>query len=110
MTWLMNGEAPLSVTAVTKRLQPDLYPQVSDEADIILNYKNAVAIIEGSWNWPFALKQMDVYGRTGYAKAIDSTPDRSAQTERPSGRHLPAATRSKHRDDDPIHYMEARTR
>ena len=29
MTWLMNGEAPLSVTAVTKRMQPDLYPKVS---------------------------------------------------------------------------------
>jgi predicted dehydrogenase len=106
MTWLMDGEAPISVTAVTKRLQPELYPQVSDEADIILNYKNAVAIVEGSWNWPFALKQMDVYGRTGYAKAID--PDRVEVRKQgeaagviSNGHPLQAP------DDDPIHYMEA---
>ncbi len=106
MTWLMNGEAPISVTAVTKRLQPDLYPKVSDEADIILNYKNSVAIIEGSWDWPFALKQMDVYGSTGYAKAID--PDRieirkkgDATGTISNGHPLQAP------DDDPIHYMEA---
>ena len=106
MTWLMNGEAPISVTAVTKRLQPGLYPQVSDEADIILNYKNAVAIIEGSWNWPFALKQMDVYGSTGYAKAIDPTHIEIRRKGDPvgvvsEGHPLQAP------DDDPIHYMEA---
>src|ERR1700733_5217376 len=39
MTWLMDGETPLSVTAVTKQLQPNLYPKVDDEAEIILNYK-----------------------------------------------------------------------
>src|SRR6202451_2524564 len=60
MTWLMDGETPLSVTAVTKQLQPNLYPQVDDEAEIILNYKNAVAIVQASWNWPFAVEQMDV--------------------------------------------------
>ncbi len=74
MTWLMDGEMPLSVTAVTKQWQPDVYPEVDDEAEIILNSKNAVAIVQASWNWPFNLKQMDVYGRTGYAKATD--PDR----------------------------------
>lgn len=72
MTWLMDGEAPISVTAVTKQLQPDLYPNVDDEAEIILNYKSAVSIIQASWNWPFGVKQMDLYGRTGYIKAIDS--------------------------------------
>jgi len=35
MTWLMNGEAPVSVTAVTKQLQPEQYPKVDDEAEII---------------------------------------------------------------------------
>jgi glucose-fructose oxidoreductase len=72
MTWLMDGEAPISVTAVTKQLQPNLYPNVDDEAEIILNYKNAVSVIQASWNWPFSMKQMDLYGRTGYVKAIDS--------------------------------------
>ena len=106
MTWMMNGEAPLSVTAVTKRLQPELYPKVSDEAEIILNYAHATAIVEGSWNWPFAVKQMDVYGQTGYAKTIDS--DRLDVRK-----HGDAAPESMHGAalvapyDDPLHYMEA---
>ena len=72
MTWLMNGEKPVSVTAVTRQLQPDLYPDVDDEADIILNYHRAAALVEGSWNWPFSVKQMDVYGKSGYAKTLDA--------------------------------------
>ena len=106
MTWLMNGEAPISVTAVTKRLQPDLYPQVSDEADIILNYKNAVAIVEGSWNWPFALKQMDVYGRTGYAKAIDSDRIEIRKQNDPVG-VISNGHPLQSPDDDPLHVLEA---
>ena len=106
MTWLMNGEAPISVSAVTKHLQPDLYPRVSDEADIILNYKNAVAIIEGSWNWPFGLKQMDVYGSTGYAKAIDPTQIEIRKKGETSGT-ISSGHPLQAPDDDPIHYMEA---
>lgn len=106
MTWLMDGDAPLSVTAVTKQLQPDLYPDVDDEAEIILNYKNAVAIVQASWNWPFAVKQMDVYGRTGYAKAIDSERIEVRQANDPEGQikkeqALPAP------NDDPLHYLAA---
>jgi len=106
MTWLMDGETPLSVSAVTKQLQPNLYPEVDDEADIILNYKNAIAIVQASWNWPFSLKQMDVYGRTGYAKAIDSErievrkADES-EAQMLKGENLTAPY------DDPLHYMAA---
>ncbi len=106
MTWLMDGEAPISVTAVTKRLQPDLYPRVSDEADIILNYRNAVAIVEGSWNWPFAQKQMDLYGQTGYAKAIDPTKIEFRRQHDAAG----SVTEGHPLEppyDDPLHYMEA---
>jgi glucose-fructose oxidoreductase len=106
MTWLMDGEAPISVTAVTKHLQPELYPKVADEAEIILNYPHATAIIEGSWNWPFAVKQMDLYGQTGYAKTIDGTSlvvrrEKDAAEQLGKGRPLAAPY------DDPLHYMEA---
>ncbi len=57
MTWLMDGEAPQSVTAVTRQIQPDIYPKVDDEADVILAYPTAVAILQGSWNWPFDIKE-----------------------------------------------------
>jgi predicted dehydrogenase len=106
MTWLMDGETPLSVTAVTKQLQPNLYPEVDDEAEIILNYKSAVAIVQASWNWPFALKQMDVYGRTGYAKAVDSERIEVRKANESEGQMLKGESLIAPYDD-PLHYMAA---
>ena len=71
MTWLMGGEAPTSVTAVTQQLKPDVYPDVDDEATILLTYSGAQGIIQASWNWPFSRKSLEVYGETGYALAPD---------------------------------------
>ena len=65
ITWLMNGEKPLSVTAVTSTNKPEIYKQVDDEATIILQYPKAQAIIQASWNWPFSRKDMEIYGETG---------------------------------------------
>ncbi len=69
-TWLMNGERPQSVTAVTQTIKPDIYPQVDDEATIILRYPTAQAIIQASWNWPFDRKDMEVYGQKGYVITV----------------------------------------
>ncbi len=68
MTWLMDDERPRSVTAVTQHFKPDIYPNVDDEATVILEYPHAQAILQASWNWPFDRKDMEVYGRTGYVK------------------------------------------
>jgi predicted dehydrogenase len=65
MTWLMDGKKPISVTAVTQQLKPDLYPNVDDEATIILTYPDCQAIIQASWNWPFDRKDTEVYGTKG---------------------------------------------
>lgn len=72
MTRLMDGQPPLSVTAVTQQIKPDIYPKVDDEATIILTYPRAQAIIQASWNWPFDRKDMFIYGRSGYVFAPDS--------------------------------------
>src|SRR5467141_1830352 len=69
-TWLMDGRRPDSVTAVTQRIKPDVYPRVDDEATIILTYPRAQAIIQASWNWPFSRKDMEVYGQKGYAITV----------------------------------------
>jgi predicted dehydrogenase len=106
MTWLMGGEAPLSVTAVTKQLQPNFYPKVDDEAEIILNYKNAIAIVQASWNWPFGLKQMDVYGRTGYAKTIDSDRIEVRKANEQAGQ-ITQGEKLAAPYDDPLHYLVA---
>jgi len=66
-TWLMNGALPLSVTAVTNTIKPDIYSKVDDDAVIVLNYPKALSIIQASWNWPFDRKDMEVYGENGYA-------------------------------------------
>ena len=67
----MDGRVPQSVTAVTRQLQPEANPDVDDEADVLLTYPSAVSVVQASWDWPFSIKEMDVYGRTGYAKSID---------------------------------------
>ncbi|MDE3144539.1 MAG: Gfo/Idh/MocA family oxidoreductase [Bacteroidota bacterium] len=70
-TWLMKGEHPETVTAITQHLKPNLYPKVEDEATIILTYKKSQVIIEASWNWPFSRKDMEVYGKDGYVFCLD---------------------------------------
>jgi predicted dehydrogenase len=61
----MNGERPLTVTAVTQQIKPDVYPKVEDEATIVLTYPKAQAILQASWNWPFGRSDVEVYGKTG---------------------------------------------
>ena len=73
MTYLMQGEAPLSVTAVTQQFKPHIYPKVDDEATIIVTYPSAQCIIQASWNWPFSRKDMEVYGDSGYIITTDAT-------------------------------------
>jgi predicted dehydrogenase len=70
MTWLMHGETPESVTAVTNQDKPEIYPHVDDDATIILKYPHAQAVIQGSWNWPFSRKDMEVYGASGYVITV----------------------------------------
>jgi len=106
VTWLMDGEVPQSVTAVTKRMQPDVYTKVDDEAEIVLNYRNAVSIIEASWNWPFSVKQMDVYGRTGYAKTLDATHLEVRKAKDHDG-SVVTGEKLQAPYDDPLHYLIA---
>lgn len=77
MTWLMDGQAPISVTAVTKHIKPDIYPKADDDATIILEYPKATGIIEASWNWPFGIKDWEVFGVDGYLQAVNRNTLRS---------------------------------
>jgi predicted dehydrogenase len=64
-TWLLQGQRPISVTAITQQLSPDDNPKVDDEATIIVTYPHSQTIIEASWNWPIGRKDMEIYGLTG---------------------------------------------
>ena len=81
MTWLRQGERPLSVTAVTQQLQPENNPLVDDEAMIILTYPDANALIQASWNWPIGRKDMEVYGLTGVLYADNRNDLRKRMAE-----------------------------
>ena len=70
MTVLMHGEAPISVTAVTHTDKPEIYPEVDDDATLILRYAKTQAVLMPSWNWSFSRKDMEVYGTGGYAITV----------------------------------------
>ena len=72
MTWFMKGQAPISVTAVGQTDKPDIYG-VYDDATIILHYPKAQAVLMPSWNWPFARKDSEIYGATGYFVTVGLT-------------------------------------
>jgi predicted dehydrogenase len=72
MTWLLDGQRPLSVTAITHQNRPDLYPKVDDEATIVLQYPGIQCVIQASWSWSFSRKDMEVYGTKGYSIAVDN--------------------------------------
>jgi predicted dehydrogenase len=108
MTWMMENQRPLAVTAITQQLQPDVYPRVDDEATILLEYPKAQGIIQASWNWPFNRKDFEVYGDHGQAIATGGTglriqlpkqpeqtvtPDPRPADERDSISHLIAVAR-----------------
>lgn len=69
MTWMMDNQRPIRVTAITQQIKPEIYPRVDDEATVLVEYRKAQGIIEGSWNWPFARKDFEVYAQRGYAIA-----------------------------------------
>jgi predicted dehydrogenase len=81
MTWLMDGQRPETVTAVTQQIKPEIYSRVDDEATIILTYPKAQAILQASWNWPIGRKDMEVYGRTGYAITVQGNDIRVRSNE-----------------------------
>ncbi len=69
LTWFMDGKRPNSVTAISQQLQPENNPKVNDESIILLQYDDAVAVIQGSWNWPIGRKDMEIYGVNGVVYA-----------------------------------------
>ena len=79
------GANLLTVFAVTQQIKPDVYPNVEDEATIVVTYPKAQGIIQASWNWPYNRKDMEVYGRHGYMIAdrngLKVKPDANAKEQ-----------------------------
>ena len=71
-TYLLKGQEPVSVTAVTNQFKPLIYPRVDDDATIILNYPSLQVIIQASWNWTFNRKDMEIYGDSAAIIALNA--------------------------------------
>jgi predicted dehydrogenase len=69
MTWMLDNQRPIAVTALIKTNKPGIYPKVDDEATILLQYPGAQGVIQASWNWPFGRKDFEVYTEKAYAIA-----------------------------------------
>jgi predicted dehydrogenase len=93
------------VTAVTQHLKPDVYPRVDDEATIILTYPGAQAILQASWNWPFDRKDLEVYGQTGYAIALNREDMRVRLAGKQQQQITAAPLAAPY--DDPLNYLKA---
>ena len=103
-TWLLNGETPLTVSAITQQIKPELYPKVEDEATIILTYKKAQVIIQASWNWPYSRKDMEVYGKTGFVFCKDGINMQVKENEKKEIQAISAPVLSNDRNDPFVYF------
>ncbi|WEK35509.1 MAG: Gfo/Idh/MocA family oxidoreductase [Candidatus Pseudobacter hemicellulosilyticus] len=105
MTWLMQGKRPIAVTAVTRQYKPAVYPKVDDDATIIVEYAEATGLIEASWNWPYSIKDLEIFGRTGYLHALDGSRLQTQLRGKPANRwNAPALIAPA---DDCVNYLAA---
>jgi predicted dehydrogenase len=102
----MDGQKPLSVTAVAQQIKPNVYPKVEDTATIILKYPRAQVILQPSWNWPFNIKDMQIFGKTGYVMVprSDTLLVRTAGMETETESTAPGLSGL---EADPIAYLAA---
>ena len=69
--WLKGR--PSRVYATTRKLKVEQNNKVDDDATIVLDYPDATAIIEASWDWPYTKEQVEVFGPKGSLLARHST-------------------------------------
>ncbi|MGH9617531.1 MAG: Gfo/Idh/MocA family oxidoreductase, partial [Acidobacteriaceae bacterium] len=104
--WMMHGETPISVTAVTQTDKPNRYPRVDDDATIILRYRRMQAVLMPSWDWSFSIMRMALYGTKGYA--VTSGPDKlRVRYQGQNGSTTLTAPSLNAPKDDSLHYLAA---
>jgi len=105
--WLKGR--PARVFAFAQRLKREQHNRVDDDATIVLEYPDAVAILEASWDWPYSMGQVQVFGPQGSLLATNDAllyrPAKSAEAaEGLDGRPVPLA-RPAHETSSPIAYF-----
>jgi predicted dehydrogenase len=81
--WLKGR--PTRVYATTRKMKVEQNNKVDDDATIVLDYLDATAIIEASWDWPYTKDQVQVFGPKGSLLARHNTLQyRSADARGPN--------------------------
>jgi predicted dehydrogenase len=81
--WLKGR--PTRVYATTRKLKVEQNNKVDDDATIVLDYPDATAIVEASWDWPYTKDQVEVFGPKGSLLARHNTLQyRSADARGPN--------------------------
>lgn len=61
--WLKGK--PARVFATAKKLKTAQNNRVDDDATIVLDYPDATAILQASWDWPYGMDRVKVFGPKG---------------------------------------------
>ena len=81
--WLKGR--PTRVYATARTLKTDQHNRVEDDATIVLDYPDATVVIEPSWDWPYGMDRVYVFGTKGSLTATrDDLFIRPQSQERPA--------------------------
>jgi predicted dehydrogenase len=61
--WLKG--MPARVFAIAKKIKTSQHNQVDDDATIILDYPDGTAILQASWDWPYGMDRVKIFGPKG---------------------------------------------
>jgi predicted dehydrogenase len=61
--WLKG--MPTRVFALSKKIKVAQHNQVDDDATIVLDYPDGAAILQASWDWPYGMERVKVFGPKG---------------------------------------------
>ncbi len=104
MTELMQGKTPTSVYAAARHLKPSTYPKADDAGTIVLEYPGATGICEASWNWPYTIMDVEVFGNSGYLHASEfNAPELQLKNEK--GSQVEAISAPEYKDE--VSYLTA---
>ena len=97
---------PEAVYAHVNHLRPAVFPKVEDNADLMLTYKNAVGIFEGSWDLPRSYQDLEVFGLKGSVYMKNGSVEQQEGGKRSPVEIAPLPPEA----SQPIAYMASRMR
>lgn len=113
MALLLRGR-PMRVFATTRKLKAGQNNRVDDDATILLDYPDATAVLEPSWDWPYNMDRTYIFGSKGSLLStredlFERSASENGKAATPDGNRLTLAP-VPHEMSNPIAYMIDRIR